>query len=155
MNKNLIARLALTALVCGASFYVSFRHITEVAVEAGNTWDVAMFFPVTIDAVILVSAFTLMATTGVNRTAKSWATAGRVFGFAATTYCNIAASHFSSVNSAVINMLPALALIVTVELLVYGVKSTPAARASQTRARKATAAKKAAPKAETTKLHAV
>lgn len=145
MNKNLIARLVLTALVCGASFYVSYRHITEVAMEAGNTWDVAMFFPVTIDAVILVSAFTLMAGTGVNKAAKAWATAGRVFGFAATTYCNVAASHFSSVNSAIINMLPAIALIVTVELLVYGVKSTPAARTSQARTRKATAAKKAAP----------
>jgi hypothetical protein len=46
---------------------------------------------------------------------------------------------------AIVNMIPAVALIITVELLVYGWKATPATRPSQ--ARKATPRKAATAKA--------
>lgn len=149
MNTNLIARLATTAVVCAGSFYVSFRHITEVAMHAGNSADVAYVFPVTIDAVILVCTLTLVASTGVNKMAKMWATIGRIFGFAATIFCNMAASGWHNPGAIVINMIPAIALIVTVELMVYGWKATPAAKtpaARRTQSTPKTAAKAAAPR---------
>jgi hypothetical protein len=145
MTSNMKLRLALTAIVCGAAFYVSYRHIVTVALASGNTADTAFVYPLTIDAMILVSAVTLVASTGVNKMAKLWAMIGRYFGFTATIYCNLAAGHFTSVAGAIVNMIPALALIITVELLVYGWKATPAARPLQ--ARKATPSKKATAKA--------
>jgi drug/metabolite transporter (DMT)-like permease len=145
VNTNMKLRLALTTVVCAASFYVSYRHILEVALSTGNTIDSAVVYPITIDALILVSALTLIATTGVSKMAKLWATAGRAFGFAATVYCNLAASHFTSVMGAIVNMIPAVALIITVELLVYGWKATPATR--PVAARKAAAPRKATAKA--------
>jgi len=149
MTRNMQLRLALTTIVCAASFYVSYRHILEVALSTGNTLDAAIVYPITIDALILVSALTLIASTGVSKMAKLWATAGRAFGFGATVYCNLAASHFTSVMGAIVNMIPAVALIITVELLVYGWKATPATRpvaARRPAAKKAPAAKaKAAP----------
>jgi hypothetical protein len=132
-NKNLAARIALTATVAAGTFFISASHIISVAEEAGNHGAAAFVYPVAIDAVILVSVLTLVAKTGVNRMAKWYATLGRTFGFAATIYANVAASGFESVNNAVINLIPALALIITMELLVHAAQATPA-----TRARKAT-----------------
>jgi hypothetical protein len=150
MTSNMKLRLALTAIVCGAAFYVSYRHIVTVALASGNTADTAFVYPLTIDAMILVSAVTLVASTGVNKMAKMWAMIGRYFGFTATIYCNLAAGHFTSVAGAVVNMIPALALIITVELLVYGWKATPATRpvaARKAAAPRKTTAKKATPTA--------
>jgi hypothetical protein len=109
-------------------------------------------YPVCIDAVILVSALYLVATTGVNKLAKFWATAGRYFGFAATVFANMAHSGWTSASDVVINLIPAVALIITMELVVYGFKATPATRSSQARKaapRKATTATKTTAKAPT------
>ena len=146
MTTNAKARLVLTAIVCAAAFKISFGHIYDVALHAGNSPDNAIVYPVAIDAVILVSALYLVANQGVNKMAKLYATAGRLFGFAATIYCNMAASGWSNPGDVVINMIPAISLIITVELLVYGFKATPAARTSQA-ARKAAPRKASAPKA--------
>lgn len=133
MNKNFAARIALTSAVAVGTFYISASHIIAVAHAAGNHGAAAYAYPISIDAVILVSVLTLVAKTGVNRMAKWYAAIGRAFGFTATIYCNVAASGFQSVSSAVVNLIPALALIITMELLVHAAQATPA-----TRARKAT-----------------
>ena len=125
---------------------------------ADNTQVSAAVYPVSIDAVILVSALYLVGGTGVNKLAKMWATVGRVFGFAATIFCNMAHSGWDNVASVVVNMIPAIALIITVEMLVYGWKATPAARTSQARKaapRKAAATKTTTAKAAPVKLAAV
>jgi drug/metabolite transporter (DMT)-like permease len=130
------ARLALIAIVCACVFYTSFRHITHVALSYGNTADVAVLYPICIDAVILVSALTLTARTGVNRVTKLWASAGRYFGFAATIFCNVSSSEFASSMAVVVALIPAIALIITVELLIHAAQGTPATRARK--AKKAT-----------------
>jgi len=154
--RNANARIALTLVVCAASFFVSYSHIFEVAQGAGNDKLTAGVYPICIDAVILVSALYLVAATGVNKLAKLWATVGRYFGFSATVFANMAHSGWTNPSDVIINLIPAVALIITMELVVYGFKATPAARASQATARKATKAPaKKAPAPKATKLHAV
>ncbi len=147
MTTTARIRVALIATVCAAVFYTSFRHITHVAAHYGNSPDVAALYPVCIDAVILISALTLVARVGISKTTRFYAKAGRLFGFAATIFCNLAASDFTSTMAAVVSLIPALALILTVELLIHAAQGTPATR-------KATAAKptKTAGKATVTRL---
>lgn len=121
-------RIALITVVCAMVFYTSFRHITAVAMANGNPRDVAMMYPFAIDFVILISALTLIARKGVTKAARNWARFGRLFGFAATIFCNLVTSHFASTVSAIVATIPAIALIITVELLIHGAKGTPAAR---------------------------
>lgn len=142
---NAQARIALTTVVCAASFFVSASHIVDVARHAGNDAVTSAMYPVCIDAVILVSALYLVASTGVNKIAKLWATLGRYFGFSATVFANMAHSGWTNPSDVIINLIPAVALIITMELVVYGFKATPAARASQ--ARKAAPRKASTPKA--------
>lgn len=136
-------RIALITLVCAAVFYTSFRHITEVAHRYGNSLDVAALYPICIDAVILISALTLVARTGVSKAARFYAKLGRVFGFAATIFCNLASSDFSSTVAALVALIPAVSLILTVELLIHAAQGTAATR-SRSAAKKTTAARKAA-----------
>lgn len=123
-------RMALISIVCLGIFYTSFRHIVAVAQYYGNTLDVAIMYPVCIDAVILVSALTLIAPRGVNRQAKVWATIGRVLGFVATIYANMLHSGWESTDAVIVNLIPGVMLIITVELMIYGFKATPATRKS-------------------------
>ena len=153
--RNAQARIGLTLVVCAASFFVSYQHIFEVALGAKNSTATAAVYPVCIDAVILVSALYLVAATGVNKMAKLWATAGRYFGFTATVFANMAHSGWGNVSDIIINLIPATALIITMELVVYGFKATPAARASQAKATTRKATKTPAKPATVRKLKAV
>lgn len=134
------ARVALTAAVAGGTFYISASHIVAVATAAGNHGLAAYIYPIAIDAVILASVLTLVAKTGVNWKAKSYAAAGRIFGFGSTIYCNLAASGWTSLTSAIVNLIPAVSLILVMELLVHAAQATPA-----TRARRSTAKRTARP----------
>lgn len=132
MTKANKIRMALIVLVCAGVFYVSFRHIMAVAMAHGNTVDVALFYPISIDAMILVCALTLVARTGVNKATKRWATFGRAFGFGATIYANMIHSGWGSTDTVLVNMIPAIALIVVVELLIGSAQGTPASRRKAT-----------------------
>lgn len=126
------ARLALTTLVCSGVFYTSFHHIVSVAMAYGNnSASVAVMYPVCIDAVILIAALTLVAKRGISKTTKAYAKAARLFGFAATIFCNITASHFASSISVAVDLIPAISLIFTVELLIHAAQGTPASRAAR------------------------
>jgi drug/metabolite transporter (DMT)-like permease len=121
-------QMVLTTVVCGAIFYTSFRHIVAVAMHYGNTMDVAIMYPVCIDAVILISALTLIQPKGVNKQAKMWATVGRVIGFVFTLYANMLHSGWENTDAVLVNLIPGIMLIVAVELLIYGFKGTAATR---------------------------
>lgn len=110
-------RLAITAIVCLSAFYVSFNHIISVAIDHGNTQDVALVYPITIDGLILVSALSLMESRA--RGVRFWAWVGRYVGFACTLYANTLHSGWESVDSIVVNLIPGVSLIITVELLIH------------------------------------
>lgn len=128
MSTTAKLRIALIAVVCAAVFYTSFRHIVDVAEQYGNSADVALLYPVCIDAVILISAFTLIARREVSKMARWYAKLGRLFGFSATIFCNVASSEFASSVAVAVALIPALSLILTVELLVHASAGTASSR---------------------------
>lgn len=133
MFDSIKVRMALVVIVCFGVFYTSFRHIVAVATDYGNTMDIAIMYPVCIDAVILISALTLIAPRGVNKQAKMWATVGRVVGFTTTIYANMLHSAWESTDAVLVNLIPGVMLIITVELMIYGFKATPATRKRTTK----------------------
>jgi hypothetical protein len=130
MTNSLKLRAALITMTCLGSFYVSFRHIVDVALAHGNTIDVAIVYPISIDAVILVSALSLIQPKGVNKKARFWATLGRMFGFAATIYANMLHSGWADTDSVLVNLIPAVGLITVIELLIHTAHGTVATRAA-------------------------
>jgi hypothetical protein len=133
-------RIGLIVTVCAAQFYTSARDIVETAMPlVHHDLSRAVTFPICIDALILIAALTVAARTGVNAKARRWAGFGRYFGFTATIYANGLAGGIASaaaahqVNAPVVMgtlfmLIPAVALIVTMELLIHGAQGTPASR---------------------------
>lgn len=133
-----VARFALIVAVTAGIFYVSASHIIAVAEQYGNHGTAALIYPLCIDGVILISALTLVATQGsVGKDTKRWATVARYFGFAATIYANLEHSGYGSQGAVVVNLIPALALIFTMEITVKSAKSMArtTARRTATKAR--------------------
>jgi drug/metabolite transporter (DMT)-like permease len=129
MNMNAI-RIALTSVIWAGAFKISGSHIVDVAMKNGNRFDDAIIYPLSIDALIIACALWVSAPKGVNKATRLWAAAGRYFGFAATLYANLAHSGWSSIESGIINLIPAIAVIIATEVFVHGMKSTPAAKAA-------------------------
>jgi hypothetical protein len=124
-------RISLTAVIWAGAFKVSGSHIVSVAMANGNRFDDAIIYPLSIDPLIIACALWVASPKGVNRATKLWAAAGRYFGFIATVFANLAHSGWTSYESAAINLVPAIAVIIATEVFVHGMKSTPAARAAR------------------------
>lgn len=130
MNAN-TGRLAAITTVCVIVFYVSFSDIAEVALAYGLAPRVAYAYPLCIDAMILVCALTLVASKGINRSAKFYAKLGRWFGFVATIYANALGAGTVDINAIAIHAIPAVSLIFTIELMIHGAKGTAASRSAR------------------------
>lgn len=140
MNRKLTAaqiRILLIVIVCAAQFYTSARDIVSTALPlVHGDLSRAITFPICIDALILIAALTVAARTGVNAKARRWAGFGRYFGFAATIYANGLSggiAHATHLDPAIVTgtlfmLIPAVALIVTMELLIHGAQGTAASR---------------------------
>lgn len=116
-------RITAITIVCLAVFAISYEHIATVAGQYGNGWS-RYLYPICIDGVILISALTLVARAGVTKTTRYYAKLGRWFGFIATIYANVAHSGYGSTDAILVNLIPALALILTVELLIHAATGT-------------------------------
>lgn len=128
------ARFALIILVTAGIFYLSASHIIAVASQYGNTGLAAIVYPISIDGVILISALTLVATQGsVSKEAKFWARFGRYFGFAATLYANMEHSNYGSLPAILVNVIPAIALIITMEITIHSAKAMARTAARRTK----------------------
>ena len=129
-------RLALTVLICAGVFKISAHHIMDVAVRYGNAPQDAWIYPLCIDGMILLSALYLAARSGVSKATKFWGLVARYFGFAATIFCNVC--HAGNLNpvACIINVFPALALIVVMEMLICGSKAMIATGKRQARTTK-------------------
>lgn len=123
-------RIAVIAIVCIAVFYISWTHITDVAGRYGNGPSAAFVYPLCIDGVILASALTLVARVGITKTTRFYAKLGRWFGFAATIYANVAHSGYGSTDAILVNLIPAVSLILVMELLIHAAMGTTKYRAT-------------------------
>jgi hypothetical protein len=121
-------RIAITMMVTAAEFYTSASHIIATAINAGNPIRAAVTYPLVIDGMILAAVLALTARRGVNKIARQYAGWARGLGYAATLYCNVAASGFTSINNAVVDVFPGLGLILLLELTVHSAAQTPAAK---------------------------
>jgi len=126
--KAIVARLALTILVTAGIFYVSAGHIVDVAMAHGNPFRTAIIYPLAIDGVILISALTVAAQVAVSKETRRYAKAARWFGFGATIYANLAHSGYASTDAVIVNLIPAVALILMMEVVISSARMTPAAR---------------------------
>lgn len=124
-------RIALTTLVWAGAFAVSAFHIYTVALANGNPWYTAATYPLTVDALILVCALTLTASRDVSKAAKKYAAGGRWFGYAATIYANVASGHYASTDAVIINLIPAVCLILVTQVFVHAARGTAATRATR------------------------
>jgi mevalonate kinase len=117
-------RLALIIAVTAGIFYISAAHIISVAEMYGNKGVPAYIYPLSIDGVIMISALTLILTQGaVSKEAKMWARFGRYFGFAVTIYANMEHSGYGSAAAVIINTIPAVSLIITMEITIHSAKA--------------------------------
>lgn len=116
-------RFVIIAIVFGCVFAISYGHITEVAARYGNTWP-AWLYPICIDGLIVASALTLIGRNGVSKGARFYARGGRWFGFAATIYANVAHSGYASTDAILVNLIPAISLILISELAIHGAAGT-------------------------------
>lgn len=131
-------KMVLTTVVWAGAFKVSASHAVGTALEYGNSKSDALTYPVLIDALIIACALWVAAPKGVNRATRVWAGFGRFFGFTATLFTNVASADLTAHGmsplaigtSALVNLLPGIAVIVMTEVFVHGMKSTPAARAT-------------------------
>lgn len=129
MNKSTITRIGVVGIVSLAAFIISFDHISDVAVQHGNSPLAAGLYPIAIDGMILASAMTLAARINVNAKAKFWATIARYVGFAFTIYANVLHAGWTDLDGMVVNGLPGVCLILTLETLIHAAKGTPQAKA--------------------------
>lgn len=129
-RKAILARLALTVLVTAGIFYVSAGHIVDVAMAHGNPFRTAVVYPLAIDGLILISALTMAANVAVSKETRRYAKLARYFGFAATLFANLAAAGSLDLVDLGVNLIPAVSLILMMEVVISSVKLTPAARKS-------------------------
>lgn len=127
-RKAIVARLIIVVAVTAGIFYVSAGHIIDVAVAHGNPFRTAIVYPFAADGLIIASALTMSAKVAVSRSARHIAKLARYFGFAATLYANAAHSGWGSFDAIAVNVFPAIALILMMELVISSVQLTPASR---------------------------
>lgn len=131
-NKS---RFIATGILVASVFTISFQHIMAIAHSHGNGWT-SFLYPMSIDGLIVACTMTLITKTGVSKVTRKWAGAGRYFGFAATCYANAVHSGWSDTDTVIINLIPAIALIIGVEVLVHAAQGTTASRSRRAPAKR-------------------
>ena len=116
LARVLTGLAVLTVAVIAA--IVSFSHIEALALGHGQPiWD-ARFLPVSVDGLLVVSSLTLLAEARAQRPAPGLARAGLVLGVIATVAANVIFGIHAGPVGAVISAWPAIAFIISTEILV-------------------------------------
>ncbi|MEV4986619.1 DUF2637 domain-containing protein, partial [Micromonospora sp. NPDC053811] len=116
MNLTSITSRATTALVAVIAGYASFRHIVQVATEAGEHSSVAVALPFAIDGAILVGTLAMLDDKRSNRKPRLSARLAVAFGIVATLAANVASAHPTWTARAVAAV-PPVAFLLAVEVL--------------------------------------
>lgn len=114
---RVLTGLAVFAVAIIAAI-VSFSHIETLALSHGQPiWD-ARFLPVSVDGLLVVSSLTLLTEARARRPAPGLARAGLVLGVIATVAANVVFGVHAGPVGAVISAWPAVAFIISTEILV-------------------------------------
>lgn len=76
-------------VVAGAAFRVSYSHIRELAIWAGQPTDVATVLPLAVDGMMAIAALALRSDRASDRHPRGWAIFGMWLGGLASTVANI------------------------------------------------------------------
>ncbi|GIG92368.1 hypothetical protein Pen02_73040 [Plantactinospora endophytica] len=116
MNITSITSRATTALVALIAGYASFRHIVQVATEAGEHSSVAVALPFAIDGAILVGTLAMLDDKRSGRKPRVSARLAVAFGIVATLAANIASAQPTWTARAVAAV-PPVAFLLAIEVL--------------------------------------
>lgn len=132
MNGNKILRMAMTTVIALGAAYGSFGHIVRLVSEHGQHGLSALIYPVVIDALMILSSLNLTAGR-LNRMTKFWSRVGMAFGLACSISANLLSSDLTDTLTASIAVVPAVVLLITVEMLLHMTKGVQAGRKRQAR----------------------
>lgn len=113
---RVLTGLAVLAVAVIAAI-VSFSHIESLALAHGQPAMAARLLPLSVDGLIVASSLTLLTEARAQRSAPGMARAGLVLGVVATVLANLAYGARYGAVGAVISAWPALAFIVSTEIL--------------------------------------
>lgn len=111
LSRNLSA-----AVVAGIAAWSSYQHMVHVALDVGERADVAYVLPLSVDGMLVVASCAMVDDRASGRTVRWSARIAFAIGVLASLAANVAAAH-PNVAARIVAAWPALALLLTVELL--------------------------------------
>ncbi|MBQ0902687.1 DUF2637 domain-containing protein [Micromonospora sp. U21] len=126
MNLTTFTSRAAAALVAAVAGFASYRHIYDVATEAGEHQGVAAVLPLAIDGLILVATLAMLDDKRHQRRPRLSARVALVFGILATLAANVASAE-STVTARLVAAVPAVSFLLAVEVLARSGKPLPVA----------------------------
>lgn len=116
MNLTTFSARGAAAVVAGVAGFASYRHITHVAIIAGESAPVAYALPLAIDGLIVVGTMAMLEDKRANRVPRMSARFALGFGVIATLAANVASAEPTWLARAVAAV-PAVAFLIAVEVL--------------------------------------
>lgn len=116
MNVTTLAARGSAALVALVAGYSSFSHIAHVALRYGERAEVAYALPFAIDGLLVVSTMAMIEDKRAGRRVRLSARVAFAFGVLASLGANIASAQ-PSVGARVVASIPAISLLLAVEVL--------------------------------------
>lgn len=125
MNGTRTARNISAAVVATIAAWSSYRHMVHVALHVGEQPSIAWVLPLSVDGLLVVASIAMVDDRHAGRQVRWSARVAFAAGVLASLAANIAGAH-PTVGARLVAAWPALALLLTVELL---------SRSGRTRAR--------------------
>jgi hypothetical protein len=116
LNWVKLASRSAAAIAAGVAGFSSYRHIVEVASNAGETIEVASVIPLSIDGLIVVGTMAMIEDRRSGRRPRLSARVALGFGVVATLCANIASAQ-PHVTARLVAAVPAVAFLLAVEVL--------------------------------------
>jgi hypothetical protein len=117
------------AVVAGIAAWSSYRHMVTVALNVGEQPQVAYVLPLSVDGMLVVASVAMVDDRRSGRTVRWSARLAFAVGVLASLAANVSAAH-PSIGARIVAAWPALALLLTVELLSRAGKPMSAAKAA-------------------------
>jgi len=111
-----LARNGSAAVVAGIAAWSSYQHMVHVALTVGERPDVAYLVPLSVDGMLVVASTAMVDDKRSGRKVRWSARLAFVAGIVASLAANVAAAHHT-VGARLVAAWPAIALLLTVELL--------------------------------------
>lgn len=116
MNTTRLMRNVSAGVVAGIAAWSSYRHMVTVALSVGEQPEIAWVLPLSVDGMLVVASVAMVDDRRSGRAVRWSARVAFGVGVLASIAANIAAAH-PTLGARIVSAWPALALLLTVELL--------------------------------------